>query len=233
MSISGVTSVISSSTSDDDLWRSASGSAMTATRVSFSIPKPGSIFSVRSRNSFVNQATSRTGFTVPARIACRVPSTFSTIRSARRTPRPRFCSSSISCTTSRPTYLSIVSAAPIGSAKARLTSIGSAVRIGSIGSETRPNIWSSRRPISGPKRSVSGARGMLANSPIVWKPSVRRSLTTFPGRRSNDIGSFSTARTVSPEGTMTVSRLMTRAQAWAAPQVSAIATRGVSFFARN
>lgn len=26
-----------------------------------------------------------------------------------------------------------------------------------------------------------------------------------PGRRSNDIGSFSTARTVSPEGTMTVS----------------------------
>ncbi len=83
------------------------------------------------------------------------------------------------------------------------------------------------------KRNVSGARGVLASSPMVWKPRMRRSLTILDGRRRSDIDSFSTARTVSPDGTMIVSRLMARAQAWAAPQLSATATRAVSFPAQK
>lgn len=73
--MSGVTSAISSSTREDAFCVTSSGSTMMAARVSFSIPKPGSIFSVLSRNSFVNQATSRAAFVVPARSAWVVLST--------------------------------------------------------------------------------------------------------------------------------------------------------------
>ncbi|MNV18647.1 hypothetical protein D3C71_1094810 [compost metagenome] len=133
-------SAFSSSTSEETFCCCAKGSAETATSVSFSMPKPGSIFSVRSRKSLVSQATSRAGLAVPARIAWIVLSTLWTIRSVRRAPRPRFSSSATSCTTSLPTYLLMVSAAPIGSWNDRETSTRSAVRIGSMGSFMRPNI---------------------------------------------------------------------------------------------
>ena len=53
----------------------------------------------------------------------------------------------------------MVSAAPIGSAKARVAVIGSGARRGVIGSARRPKAWSSLRPGSGPKRRARGARG--------------------------------------------------------------------------
>ncbi len=65
-SMSGVTSVTCSSMSDEADCASISGSARMAARLSFSMPKPGSILSMRSRKSFVSQAISRTGFAVPA-----------------------------------------------------------------------------------------------------------------------------------------------------------------------
>ena len=70
------------------------------------------------------------------------------------------------------------------------TSTISGGRIGSIGSLSAPNAWSRRRPSSGPKRSVSGARGVPAKSAMRSKPSRRRPSTmpaSKPKRRDRQM----------------------------------------------
>ena len=98
-----------------------SGSAITAVSVIASTPKPGSTVSSRSHSSRVSRPASRTGLAVPTRIASIRSSTRWNRRSSRRAPRPLASSIVQSASASSPVQRASVSAAPIGSAKARRT----------------------------------------------------------------------------------------------------------------
>ncbi len=129
--------------------------------VMISMPKPGSIVSILSHSSRVSRLTSRTGWAVPTRIASSAivdamakgdragvaPRPFA-LRAARRAARPA-CRYSGRWSRRR-------RSARRKRGEPRSDPGG---RMGSIGSLSWPNAWSSRRPSSGPKRNVSGARG--------------------------------------------------------------------------
>ena len=89
----------------------------------------------------------------------------------------------------------------LGEAAANLDEIGRAYRIDRLGDPPQGLIETP--PSSGPKRSVKGARGFAASSPMRSKPRTRRLSTISLGRRRAAMGKSRIAVAVLP-GAMTI-----------------------------